>query len=290
MRFLEKIKASRPASFLALFVAYSIAAVSGCLIYKAVGLSWWLSLFIADVLATAVIFGFSLLFSNASAYDPYWSVQPIVILWCFMAEYGFNTAGVIFTAVITLWGIRLTANWAYTFKNLNSQDWRYTMLREKTGTLYPLVNFVGIHLVPTVVVYAVTLPAAYLIINGIFFKPIALVFLCISVIAFSLQGIADVQMHAYRKNRTTPFIRRGLWKYSRHPNYLGEILTWWGVGLAALTLVPSCPYLLIGAIMNTALFLFVSIPLAEGKQSKKEGYDAYRAQTRALLPIPKRTK
>ena len=102
-----------------------------------------------------------------------------------------------------------------------------------------------------------------------------------------MQGIADIQMHKYRKNRTTPFIRVGLWKYSRHPNYLGEILMWWGVALAVVSSAPNAWYLAAGAVANTILFLAVSIPMADGRQSRKEGFREYKEQTRMLLPIKK---
>ena len=94
-------------------------------------------------------------------------------------------------------------------------------------------------------------------------------------------------MHKFRKNRDGTFIRRGLWKYSRHPNYLGEILMWWGIGLSVVCATPNAWYLLAGAIANTVLFLAVSIPLAEGRQSQKDGFAEYKKQTRMLLPIKK---
>ena len=109
-----------------------------------------------------------------------------------------------------------------------------------------------------------------------------------TVLAVLLQFFADKQMHAYRKNRTTPFIRVGLWKYSRHPNYLGEILMWWGIAFYAVVTIPSAWWLLAGAITNTVLFLTVSIPMADGRQSKKEGFDEYKKHTRMLLPIYKK--
>ena len=103
----------------------------------------------------------------------------------------------------------------------------------------------------------------------------------------TLAIFADIQMHKYRKNRTTPFIRVGLWKYSRHPNYLGEILMWWGVAMAVVCAAPSAWYLAAGAVANTLLFLVVSIPMADKRQSRKEGFAEYKKQTRMLLPIKK---
>ena len=92
-------------------------------------------------------------------------------------------------------------------------------------------------------------------------------------------------MHKFRKHRSGSFIRNGLWKYSRHPNYLGEITMWWGVGLSVTAAAPSAWYLLLGALANTVLFLAVSIPMADKRQSRKEGFSEYKKQTRMLLPI-----
>jgi steroid 5-alpha reductase family enzyme len=83
-------------------------------------------------------------------------------------------------------------------------------------------------------------------------------------------------------------IRHGLWRYSRHPNYLGEIMMWWGVYMICLSSRPTAWFLGFGACMNTALFLLISIPLAESRLAGyKTGYSEYRRQTRMLLPFPK---
>lgn len=195
--------------------------------------------------------------------------------------------GILLLAVVSFWAIRLTANWAYTFANLNHQDWRYTMLREKTGVFYPIINFVGIHMVPTLVVYGCVLPAVYAVREGVSANFASVLLLCLSLGAAVMQGIADIQMHQFRRKRDGAFIRRGLWKYARHPNYLGEILMWWGVGLSVACAAPNAWYLAAGALANTVLFFAVSIPMADGRQSRKAGFDEYKKETRMLLPIKK---
>ncbi len=284
---MEKLKQSRLASFIAVALVYVIATVVGIATYNSLDLTWWLALLVADVVATVVTFAFSVIFSNASVYDPYWSVQPPVILIAFAIGRKLTWLGIMLIIAVSFWATRLTANWAYTFSNLNHQDWRYTMLKEKTGTFYPIVNFTGIHLVPTLVVYACILPAAYAIIHNISANIFSIIFILISLTAAVMQGIADMEMHKFRKNKTGPFIRNGLWQYSRHPNYLGEILMWWGIALSVICAAPDAWYLAAGALSNTALFLFVSIPLADGRQSHKEGFAEYKTETRALLPIRK---
>ncbi len=281
------MKKKRIFSFLFVAFAYVAATAIGVLVYDCLSLPFWLRLLVADVAATVFVFVCSVAAKNASVYDPYWSVQPIVILLLFAGEYSLSDGRILPFVAILVWGIRLTANWAYTFQGISHQDWRYTMLKEKTGKLYPIVNFVGIHLVPTLVVYGCVLPALFVFVYGGGFNVGSVLFFLLSLGATLLQGTADVQMHRFRKRKTGGFIRNGLWKYSRHPNYLGEILMWWGIGLAAVCLLPTRWYLLAGALANTLLFVFVSIPLAEGKQSKKKGYEKYKKETRALLPIKK---
>ncbi len=284
---MNKLKQNRALSFIAVAIVYVIATVVGVEIYSMIELDWWIALLLADVAATVVTFIFSLIFKNASVYDPYWSVQPPVILVAFAFGSHLNAFGILLMAVVSFWAIRLTANWAYTFANMTHQDWRYTMLHEKTGIFYPVINFIGIHMVPTLVVYGCILPAAYAIRFGLDANIGSIIFLLISLGAATMQGISDIQMHKFRKNRDAAFIRHGFWKYSRHPNYLGELLMWWGIGLSVVCTEPSLWYLAGGAFANTVLFLAVSIPMAEGRQSRKEGYAEYKKSTRMLLPIKK---
>ena len=287
---MKKLKSSRAASFVAVALVYSLTAISGIFIYLALPLKPWLALLIADLGATVVCFIFSLIFGNASVYDPYWSVQPPVIVGAFLVGCGPSPLALLLFGVILIWAIRLTANWAYTFRGLNHQDWRYTMLKEKTGKFYPIINFVGIHMVPTLIVYACTLPAVIATVSGADIHPLSIPFAALSLLATLMQGISDVEMHKHRKLHTGSFIRTGLWKNSRHPNYLGEILMWWGVGGAAVASMPEASYLLTGALLNTVLFLTVSIPMADARQSQKDGFAEYKSRTRMLLPLPRHRK
>ncbi len=284
---MKAIKQSRIAGFTVVALVYIFASVLGILLYQRLPFPWWLSLLVADAFATVFTFLFSLVLANASVYDPYWSDQPPVILVAFAIGAELTALGVLLLFVVLLWGVRLTANWAYTFGGLNHQDWRYTMLKEKTGAFYPVINFVGIHMVPTLVVYGCILPAVYAVKNGLAANLGSILLLGVSLAATLLQGVADFQMHRYRKSKDAPFNRHGLWHFSRHPNYLGELLMWWGVALSVICAAPDAWYLAAGALANTVLFFTVSIPMADGRQSYKEGFAEYKKETRALLPIPK---
>ena len=283
---MKKLRSSPAASFAAVALVYILAGAVGFAVYGAFDADWRVRLLVADVAATVVTFAFSVIFKNASVYDPYWSVQPMVITLACAFPRRLTFFSWLLLAAVCVWGVRLTWNWALNFGSLEREDWRYVMLREKTGKLYPVINFTGIHMVPTLIVYACTLPAAQAIRDGAEanFWSVAAVCLCFG--AAALQTVADLQMRGYRAERETPFCRRGLWKYSRHPNYLGELMMWWGIGLSVFAVYTNW-WLLAGAAANTVLFLVVSIPMADGRQAKKAGFAEYKAETRMLLPLKK---
>ena len=285
-----KLDRRRLHSFLIITFIYIVAAAAGIVLFHFLSGQFWLRLLIADVVSTVIVFVFSCVFDNASVYDPYWSVQPIVIILALAFTNELNPVRILLIFVICLWGIRLTANWAVNFYGLGYEDWRYRLYKKRFPRVYPLLNFVGIHMVPTLIVYGCTLPAAYAFINDTYFSTWVIVFLLLSLGGISLEFFSDMQMRDFREDVAAGFAegfcRRGLWKYSRHPNYLGEILMWWGIGFSVVSVMGDKWYLLAGALANTILFLTVSIPLAEGKQKEKEGFDAYRMKTHVLLPIP----
>lgn len=281
------MKSNRLISFIIIAIVYTLAITFGILLNIYLPFSIYINILLADISATILVFIFSLIFKNASVYDPYWSVQPIVIVLGLLFTNDITITRLLATIAVCLWGVRLTANWAYTFGSLNHQDWRYTMLKEKTKMFYPIINFIGIHMVPTIVVYLCCLPLIYLFECKNSVSIGTIIFFVGALLSVVLQCVSDITMHKYKKNRMTPFIRNGVWKYSRHPNYLAEILMWWNVALLCVTSLLGYYHIIIGAISNTMLFLFVSIPLAEGKQSKKDGFMEYKKQTRMLLPIKK---
>lgn len=285
-----RIKENRILSFVIISVVYILAAAIGIAVYVSLAYDWWLNLLIADIVATVITFIFSLVLGNASVYDPYWSVQPIVILIAFALNAELTPLRLLLLVAVCFWGVRLTANWAYTFHGLKHQDWRYTMLSEKTGVFYPIINFLGIHLVPTLIVYGCVIPAVYAMLYSAELCFGSIIFFCLSIGATVLQGVSDLQMQRFRRKKTGGFIRNGLWKYSRHPNYLGEILMWWGVALSVISAFPTAWYLGIGAFANTLLFLLVSIPMADNRMSQRPGFDEYKNQTRMLLPIKTKQK
>ena len=250
-----------------------------------------LSLFVADVVATIIVWAFGLLYENVSVYDPYWSVFPPVafLLWAFYT--GVWSLPVILLLIASwYWGWRLTRNWVITFKGIAHEDWRYTKYRSLHPALFHLINFFGLNMVPTLVVFAAMLPGLKLYENPLSFKftsavSFGLLFLgfVICLIAPTIQLIADKQSHDFRAAHPGEVCNVGLWKHGRHPNYFGEILFWWGIWIMYVSF-GGIDWFILGPIAMTALFLGISIPLMEQRQlANKPGYAEYRRQTRILI-------
>ena len=250
-----------------------------------------IALLIADITATVIIWGFGLGFKNSSFYDPYWSLIPWLMVLAVMIRFDkWSLNNILFLAIFGIWSWRLTINWAYTCESIKTQDWRYTMYKQQNNTfMWHVINFFGINLMPTLLVFAALIPAIVTVLinttpNGFSFVGAAIILL-----GTVLEFFADIQMHSFRKsNRDKNRVQdTGLWKYSRHPNYLGEISVWIGVFVFMLSADISKWYLITGALLMLGLFYFISIPMMEKRQkSKRPDYKLYQQTTSKLLLLP----
>lgn len=258
-----------------------------------------LTLMIIDIICTIVIYLFSTIFKNSSIYDPYWSVAPVVIYLAYMlARDCFNPYTIIFLIIVVFWSVRLTLNWVFGFKNLSIQDWRYQGFKEKHPKVYFLINLFGIHLFPTAMVFIGMLPGFFFIEKAMSSQlNFSFILSClVMVLAVIIEMVADIQMSKFRRNPSNKglVMSSGLWKYSRHPNYLGEILFWVGTWLAYFgseadfmkaMITGSSPMLMF------CMFVFISIPMLEKRQLKnKPYYKEYMEYSNMLLPFPLKNK
>jgi steroid 5-alpha reductase family enzyme len=176
---------------------------------------------------------------------------------------------------------------------LKDEDWRYSYYREKMGKNFWIINFVGLQFMPTIVVYlgSLSLFPTILVRSGPF-GFIDIIAVVITAAAILIEALADQQLFNFLKNRkdSEEILTSGLWKYSRYPNYLGEIMFWWGLYIFVLAANLSYFWAVIGPISITILFNFVSIPLMEKRHLKrKPNYLSYKKQTSKLIPwIPKK--
>jgi steroid 5-alpha reductase family enzyme len=250
------------------------------------------NLFLDDVIATVVVWSMGMLLRSASLYDPYWSMQSVILYLAMLIYYQAFTLGtLLYLGVLILYTLRLTGNFVWGFNNLTYVDWRYRMLKEKTGKAYPLVNLLGICLLPTCLVFLGTVPLIQYVSHGLTFSYYDLIGESIMLGSVILELLSDLQMKSFIRQRKdhSEVNQVGLWAYSRHPNYFGEVSFWYGVALVFLLNSKTEIYWITGAILITLLFLFISIPMEEKHMlSYKPSYLEYQQKTSVFLILPHR--
>lgn len=280
-------------SYLLCALSYFFAIIIGIVIgYSLSFMHPLLIILMADLAGTLTIFIISSITKNSSFYDPYWSVAPLVIAiyYIFLPHStSINVVRqVIIFVLVCIWSIRLTHNWLRQWRGIKHEDWRYARLRQKHGKNFWFINLTGIHLMPTIIVYLGSLslfPALSLSSKPIGFLDILAII--ITSAAIFLEALADKQLANFINNRKNPhqMIKNGLWAVSRHPNYFGEILFWWGLYLFALSADILAYWVILGPISVTLLFNIVSIPMMEKRNlEKKPEYDNYKKRVSRLVP------
>ncbi|MEQ8279910.1 MAG: DUF1295 domain-containing protein [Deltaproteobacteria bacterium] len=268
------------------YVAAIVAAVVAGWLARAMH-PWWI-VAIADVAGTAVIFGFSRAYDNSSFYDAYWSVAPPLIGAYFVWEAGASPRLLLALVLVTAWAVRLTFNWWRRWDGLTHEDWRYVDLRDQTGRMYWAVSWLGLHLFPTVLVYLGCLPLWAAAESEVVLGVVDAVAVVVMGGAITIEAIADRQLFAHVAEGGGGVLDRGLWRWSRHPNYFGELALWWGVALFGVASGSREWFVFAGAVAMTGLFVFISIPMVERRSLARRGdaFRAYSARTSMLIPWP----
>lgn len=223
-----------------------------------------------------------------------WSLEPGVHTASLRKEGGIlsalpNTARfLILFILVMIYSIRLTGNFLRGWKGLSYEDWRYAGFRKTAGKAYWLVSLFGIHLVPALMVFGGTLSIWVVTTRG--GRPlnwIDILALLVTAGAILLEATADRQMRKFleQPDEQGKTINRGLWARSRHPNYLGEILFWWGLFLFALAANPAFWWVIAGPAAITIMFLFISIPMIEKRmKARRSDYEEYMKRVSVLIP------
>ena len=254
-------------------------------------------IFAADVVATVVIFGFSRIHDNSSLYDPYWSVAPMVIAgylgWVGLEVGAEQTRVWLVGGLVAAWGVRLTYNFFRGWSGLDHEDWRYQNFRRDFPRAYWAISFAGIHFFPTVLTYLGSLslyPAMAMEAQPLYWLDGVAVL--VTAAAISIEATADAQLRRFaQRTDGSEIMNEGLWRYSRHPNYFGEIGFWWGLWLFGLAAAPEYWWTVVGPLAITLLFVFVSLPLIDKRHLRKRPqYREHMERVSGIVPWPPRTE
>ena len=271
---------SRAGSLALVTLAYVIAVAAAALWLRAGPHTGrlWLDVLIADVIATVVVFIFSRVYRNSSFYDAFWSVIPplLFVYWWWQGPIGLSGPGALrcwlLALVVGYWAVRLTANWAMGFPGLHHEDWRYPLLRDGAPRFEFLIDYI-----------AATRPG-----DGVLW--LAWVAFAIGVAAVTLELTADTQMRRFVAGNPGRAMDQGLWAWSRHPNYVGEIGFWLSMALFGVAAAPAdWWWLFVCVAVMVAMFLGASIPMMEKRSlERRPEYQDVVDRVPRLLPRPPR--
>lgn len=279
---------SRSRSFTLIVVSY-VVSITAALVAASSFDDPYADLIVGYAVSVAILYVVSQIAVNGSTFDAWWSVLPPVMAVWFALTID-DTSDVrrwLVAGCAVLWGIRLTANWSLGWPGLDHEDWRYVKLYQDAPMPRWLVSFTSVHLFPLVVVTLGSLPmVAAASVSGRDVGVLDLVAVVVVLVGVALEHFADVDLRRFnRTKKPGDVLDIGLWSRCRHPNYLGEMLWWWGLFLFALAADPGSWWTGIGALAMTIMFLTASIPFAEKRsQERRPGWSEYCERTPLLIP------
>ena len=226
--------------------------------------------------------------------DVAWGLGPAILAWwLYVRAWTFGPTPLLLAALlVTVWGVRLAVHIARRdFAPGRAEDPRYADWREH-WKFFVVRSYLQIFLLQGALMLLVSMPLVVLASSPALGLPVLTVLgAALWLAGFALESIADRQLAEFLaepREKRGRIMDRGLWGWSRHPNYFGESLMWWGLAVIALG-VPYGYLGFIGPVTITVLLVFVSgIPLVEQRHAGETDWEAYKARTSAFLPMPPR--
>lgn len=223
---------------------------------------------------------------NNSIVDIGWGLGFVLVSWIlFFISGTYNLSAIVVNVMVSLWGFRL---FYYILKRniFEKEDFRYAAWRKSWGKWVIPRAFLQVFLLQGLLQFMIGSTAYFINTNNIEFNYVSLIGVGIWMIGYFFQVVGDQQLKNHIKNKENKgtLLTTGLWKYTRHPNYFGESVMWWGILVYALLLGANWFYI-ISPITITLVLYFISTPLLEKNMRKYDGWDQYASITPMFVPI-----
>jgi steroid 5-alpha reductase family enzyme len=260
--------------------------------------SIFLYCFVASILFLTLVFSVALSRNRYDVIDIAWGMAFIaiaVVAYSSQSHYQLVSVQTVIVLLIVIWGMRLSWHIYRRWSHSKKEDGRYAELRKsydkKPGGA--AVNmYIKVFLLQAILAVLVSSSViAVCLVAPLPLSWLSLVGGVIWLIGFCFEAISDRQlgMHVRNQRNKHTLMTSGLWKYTRHPNYFGEVTQWWGIFIIAL----AAPYwwlAIIGPVVITFLILFVSgVSLSEKRFEGRPGWAAYKKRTSKFIPWKTRT-
>lgn len=225
--------------------------------------------------------------------DVAWGLGFILLTWTsFFISGIYSLQSIIVGFLVTIWGLRLAVH-IYIRNKGKTEDYRYLAWRKEWGKWFYIRSYFQVYILQGFLLFLIVLPV--LLINKsneISIGIIQILGILVWVIGFLFESFGDLQLSKFIKdpNNKGKLMQGGLWRYTRHPNYFGEVIGWWGIWLVSLV-IPFGLIGIIGPLTITFLILKVSgIPLLEKKMAENLEFNEYKKRTSIFIPLPPKSK
>jgi len=237
----------------------------------------------------------SLRLKNASIVDIFWGSGFVITVWLyfFLTPEGALPRKALIGALVTVWGLRLSfhilrRNWG------RPEDFRYQKWRAEAGNKWPWQSLFKVFLLQGLLLWVISAPllAAQISPAPDHLTDLDFIGLGIWAVGFFFEAVGDLQLSRFKADPTNKgrVMGRGVWRFTRHPNYFGDAAQWWGYFLIALT--AGGWWSLFSPLIMTFLLLRVSgVALLEKTMETRPGYKEYVARTSSFIPwFPRKEK
>lgn len=245
-------------------------------------------LFLGVILYFYMIFWYfiSVLKKRNDVADIAWGLGFVLMAWLAFYFSGYSLIALIVNIFVTIWGLRLSTH-IYLRNRNKGEDSRYLVWRKEWKYFY-LRSFFQVFLLQGFLLFLIVYPVIFINENApsnfnIFYTLGIFVWIC----GFIFESVADWQLKNFisQPENKGKIMQSGLWAYSRHPNYFGEVTMWWGIFLIALFL-PYGVFTILGPLVITYLILFVSgVPMLEKKYEGNPDFEDYKKRTSRFIPM-----
>ena len=228
---------------------------------------------------------------DASIVDPFWGPGFLLVAVTYLLVDGaYNTRGRVVVALVVFWASRLAWH-LYTRNRKEGEDKRYAAMRQERGEAFWWQSLFTVFWLQAVLLWLISAPLHGAIVST---APLGLWDLAgaaLVAVGFAFEAVADSQLARFKAHPANEglVLDTGLWRYSRHPNYFGEALLWWGFYLFAVG--GGAYWSVVGPLTITFLLLKVSgVTLLERNLKRsRPGYEEYVRRTNAFFPGPRQS-
>jgi steroid 5-alpha reductase family enzyme len=220
--------------------------------------------------------------------DIAWGLGFIVICFYQLWTQPIHPISALVYSLVVLWGLRLAIHIGLRSVG-KSEDFRYKKWREEWGNTFIVRSYLQVYVLQGFFMVLISLPI--LIVSTAppqYFSAFTIIGLAVWLIGFFFEAIGDYQLSVFIKNKKSKsdIMQTGLWRYTRHPNYFGEVMVWWGIFIITLPFKYGI-WGIISPLIITFLLLYVSgIPMLEAKYKDNAQFQAYKNRTSAFFPMP----